>query len=79
MIPTIQKEIHFLKAYIVPRWASVELRQMNPHAIEEWLQATLLRWACPEVHVTILPMAMRPERVSQKIGRIAKEGEDSID
>ena len=31
-------------AYIVPRWASVELRQMNSHAIEGWLHATFQSW-----------------------------------
>jgi integrase len=42
--PTRDKEKFYLKKYLVPRWGSVPLVHIYPHAVEEWLHTTFKSW-----------------------------------
>ncbi len=42
--PTREKEKFFLTRYIVPRWSALRLNQIQPKAVEDWLQTTFDAW-----------------------------------
>lgn len=42
--PTRVKETFYLTEYIVPRWGSLRLNQIQPKAVEDWLHTTFDSW-----------------------------------
>jgi integrase len=42
--PTREKEEFYLREYIVPKWGSFRLNQVQPQAIEDWLHTTFTSW-----------------------------------
>ncbi len=42
--PTRDKETFYLKEYIVPRWGSLRLNQIQPKAVEDWLHTVFDSW-----------------------------------
>ena len=42
--PTREKETFYLNQYIVPRWGSLRLNQIQPQAVEDWLHTTFDSW-----------------------------------
>ena len=42
--PTRKKELLYLRKYIVPRWGSLRLNEIQPQAVEDWLHATFNCW-----------------------------------
>jgi hypothetical protein len=35
--PTREKEMFYLREYIVPQWGALRLNQIQPRAVEDWL------------------------------------------
>ena len=42
--PTREKETFYLTEYIVPRWGTLRLNQIQPKAVEDWLHTTFDSW-----------------------------------
>jgi integrase len=42
--PTRDKEMFYLRSYIVPKWGAFRLNQLQPKAIEDWLHTTFDSW-----------------------------------
>jgi integrase len=42
--PTRQKELLYLRKYILPRWNALRLNEIQPKAVEDWLHATFNCW-----------------------------------
>jgi integrase len=42
--PTREKEELYLHKYIVPKWGTLRLSQLQPKAVEDWLHATFDSW-----------------------------------
>ena len=42
--PTREKETFYLNKYIVPRWGDLQLNQIHPKAVEDWLHTTFDSW-----------------------------------
>jgi integrase len=42
--PTRDKEIFYLNQYIVPKWGTLRLNQLQTKAVEDWLHATFDSW-----------------------------------
>jgi integrase len=42
--PTRKKEVFYLHQYMVPRWGSLRLNQIQPQAVEDWLHAAFDSW-----------------------------------
>jgi integrase len=42
--PTREKEEFYLREYIVPKWGSLRLNQIQPKAVEDWLHTTFDAW-----------------------------------
>jgi integrase len=42
--PTREKEEFYLRQYIVPRWGTLRLNQIQPQAVEDWLHTTFDSW-----------------------------------
>ncbi len=42
--PTRVKEAFYLREYIIPRWGSLRLNQIQPKAVEDWLHTTFDSW-----------------------------------
>jgi integrase len=42
--PTREKEMFYLRQYIVPRWGDLRLNQIQPQAVEDWLHTTFDSW-----------------------------------
>jgi integrase len=42
--PTREKETFYLRQYIVPRWGTFRLNQLQPQAVEDWLHTTFNSW-----------------------------------
>lgn len=43
--PTRVKDQFYLDRYIVPKWGSVRLNQIQPRAVEDWLQTAFGSWS----------------------------------
>jgi integrase len=42
--PTREKEMFYLREYIVPKWGALRLNEMQPKAVEDWLHTTFDSW-----------------------------------
>ena len=42
--PTREKETFYLNEYIIPKWGSLRLNQIQPKAVEDWLHTTFNSW-----------------------------------
>ena len=42
--PTRTKETFYLNSYIIPRWGTLRLNQIQPKAVEDWLHTTFDSW-----------------------------------
>src|SRR5713226_992038 len=42
--PTREKETFYLTEYIVPKWGTLRLNQIQPKAVEDWLHTTFAAW-----------------------------------
>jgi integrase len=42
--PTRDKELFYLRQYIVPKWGEMRLNQIQPKAVEDWLHTTFDSW-----------------------------------
>jgi integrase len=42
--PTREKETFYLREYIVPRWGTLRLNEIQPQAVEDWLHTAFAWW-----------------------------------
>src|ERR1035438_5373212 len=42
--PTREKEEFYIRQYLVPKWGTVRLSQIQPKAVEDWLHTTFDSW-----------------------------------
>jgi integrase len=42
--PTREKEMFYLREYIVPKWGALRLNEIQPQAVEDWLHTTFDCW-----------------------------------
>lgn len=42
--PTREKEEFYIREYLVPKWGTVRLNQIQPKAVEDWLHTTFESW-----------------------------------
>jgi integrase len=42
--PTREKEEFYIREYLVPKWGTVRLNQIQPKAVEDWLHTTFDSW-----------------------------------
>src|SRR5215813_10330547 len=42
--PTRDKEGFYLREYIIPKWETLRLNQIQPQAVEDWLHTTFDSW-----------------------------------
>jgi integrase len=42
--PTREKELFYLRQYILPRWGALRLNEIQPKAVEDWLHTLFAAW-----------------------------------